>query len=479
MTQELRQRKSPKGDGDKAQNNSNGKTHTKGESVDKTCTRVIIVTGLLILAFSTTIYTIHANNGNILTQVLPKAAQDIVENVCNQLGLYGQGGRQYAVVIDAGSTGTRVLGFSFHRSVIDNSLRLDEELWKQVKPGLSWYHEQPDNCSQGLSELLDSAKNHVPKEYWEKTPITLKATAGLRLLPKVQGDAILAVVRKVLENSGFLPEENLIEIMNPMEEGLYGWFTVNFLLSQFDNIEKLDKSFISLDLGGGSTQVTFAPQSSQVEGLEGRKHFIHDVNILQKPIKVYSHSYLGLGLMAARKAIIVASTQSEVVSNEEIKKVRTVCMAGGTNPKEWSFHGNEYLISHMPSGTRANTYEPCLALVKDIIHAESVHTPSELTSRKIAAFSYFFDLAAEHGLVHEGATDAVVKVGDYINIAKKACDIGGGEHRFACMDLTFISALLNTGYGLPTEKEIQIYKKINGHEASWALGLAYNLIEAK
>ena len=123
----------------------------------------------------------------------------------------------------------------------------------------------------------------------------------------------------MLENSGFLPEENLIEIMNPMEEGLYGWFTVNFLLSQFENIEKvsidhdqmsnmefknlvyyefflisytlncflkLDQSFISLDLGGGSTQVTFAPQSYEVKGLEGRKHFIHDVNVLQKPIKV-------------------------------------------------------------------------------------------------------------------------------------------------------------------------------------------------
>lgn len=479
MTQELRHRKPPKDDGDNATNSSNGKNYTKGESIDKTCTRVIIVIVLLILAFSTTVYTIHSNNGKVLTQILPKAAKDVVENACNQIGLYGQGGRQYAVVIDAGSTGTRVLGFSFHRSVIDNSLRLDEELWQQVKPGLSWYHEQPDNCSQGLLELLDAAKNHVPKEYWSKTPITLKATAGLRLLPKEEGDAILAVVRKVLENSGFLPEKNLIEIMNPMEEGLYGWFTVNFLLSQFENIEKLDQSFISLDLGGGSTQVTFAPQSYEVKGLEGRKHFIHDVNVLQKPIKVYSHSYLGLGLMAARKAIILASSSQSETDTEEVKQVKTVCMAGKTNPKEWSFHGNEYLISHMPTGSIDNTYEPCLALVKDIIKTENVHTPSELTTRKIAAFSYFFDLAAEHGLVEDGATDAVVKVRDYINIAKKACDMGGGEHRFACMDLTFISALLNTGYGLPPEKEIQIYKKINGHEASWALGLAYNLIEAK
>ena len=40
-----------------------------GESVDKTCTRVIIVIVLLILALSTTIYTVHSNNGNIVAQV--------------------------------------------------------------------------------------------------------------------------------------------------------------------------------------------------------------------------------------------------------------------------------------------------------------------------------------------------------------------------------------------------------------------------
>ena len=103
----------------------------------------------------------------------------------------------------------------------------------------------------------------------------------------------------------------------------------------------------------------------------------------------------------------------------------------------------------------------------------------ELNSRKIAAFSYFFDLAAEHYLVNDGATDAVVKIGDFITIARNACALGGGEHRFACMDLTFISALLTTGYGLPPDKEIQLYKKINGHEASWALGLAYKLLDSK
>ena len=92
---------------------------------------------------------------------------------------------------------------------------------------------------------------------------------------------------------------------------------------------------------------------------------------------------------------------------------------------------------------------------------KNVHTPIELKNRGIAAFSYFFDLAVEHGLVNEGGTEAVIKVGDYATIARKACALGGGEHRFACMDLTFISGLLTSGYGLPPDKEIQLLSLIH------------------
>ena len=43
-------------------------------------------------------------------------------------------------------------------------------------------------------------------------------------------------MEKVLRSSGFRPEDPLIEIMNPMEEGLFAWFTVNFLLDQFSKV---------------------------------------------------------------------------------------------------------------------------------------------------------------------------------------------------------------------------------------------------
>ena len=67
-----------------------------------------------------------------------------------------------------------------------------------------------------------------------------------------------------------------------------------------------------------------------------------------------------------------------------------------------------------------------------------------------------------------------VTVSDYKNAAVKAC--GDENSSFACLDMTFLYGLLNSGYGLPESKLINLYKKINGHEASWALGVGYHMI---
>lgn len=46
-------------------------------------------------------------------------------------------------MIDAGSTGSRVLAFSFHKSYLDGQLILDKELFEEIKPGLSSYAKDP------------------------------------------------------------------------------------------------------------------------------------------------------------------------------------------------------------------------------------------------------------------------------------------------------------------------------------------------
>jgi Golgi nucleoside diphosphatase len=65
--------------------------------------------------------------------------------------------------------------------------------------------------------------------------------------------------------------------MAPQDEGLFAWFTVNFLLGVFSS-GSLSASFAALDLGGGSTQITFTPSTLPVPGLQGRENFMHEVN---------------------------------------------------------------------------------------------------------------------------------------------------------------------------------------------------------
>jgi len=39
--------------------------------------------------------------------------------------------------------------------------------------------------------LLSKAKNFVPEQYWKSTPLAMRATAGLRLLPTEKADGLL------------------------------------------------------------------------------------------------------------------------------------------------------------------------------------------------------------------------------------------------------------------------------------------------
>ena len=50
-----------------------------------------------------------------------------------------------------------------------------------------------------MSQLLEKSKDIIPEERWGSTPVTLKATAGLRLLPKNLSQQLLSEVALVHE----------------------------------------------------------------------------------------------------------------------------------------------------------------------------------------------------------------------------------------------------------------------------------------
>lgn len=126
---------------------------------------------------------------------------------------------QYALTIDAGSTGSRIHVYKFNNCHAMPSL--EYETFKMTNPGLSAFARDPTAAAASLDSLLDEAKRVVPEDMWNCSPVEVKATAGLRLLGAKESEAILDEVRNRLEtNYPFVVgSERSVEIMDGKDEG--------------------------------------------------------------------------------------------------------------------------------------------------------------------------------------------------------------------------------------------------------------------
>lgn len=125
---------------------------------------------------------------------------------------------QYALTIDAGSTGSRIHVYKFQNC--GPSPQLEYETFKMLHPGLSAFARDP-KAAASLDPLLEEAKRVVPESLWKCTPVEVKATAGLRLLGAQESEAILDEVRNRLETNWdfVVGGEKSVEIMDGKDEG--------------------------------------------------------------------------------------------------------------------------------------------------------------------------------------------------------------------------------------------------------------------
>ena len=72
---------------------------------------------------------------------------------------------RYAVVIDAGSTGTRVHVFTFSRSAFaSGGEALRDETFRAIEPGLKSYGGDAEAAATSIEALIDVAKGVVPEK---------------------------------------------------------------------------------------------------------------------------------------------------------------------------------------------------------------------------------------------------------------------------------------------------------------------------
>ncbi|XP_059842367.1 ectonucleoside triphosphate diphosphohydrolase 6 isoform X1 [Hypanus sabinus] len=374
----------------------------------------------------------------------------------------------YGIMFDAGSTGTRIHVFKFTQ-MANESPKLANETFKALKPGLSAYSEKPHLSTKGIEDLLEVAKESVPYDYWSSTPLVLKATAGLRLLPGVKAQLLLDKVKEVFQSSPFQVLNDCVSVMDGTDEGISAWITVNFLT---DSLQDSKQDAVGmLDLGGGSTQITFLPHSEmtlQTSPVE----CITSIQMFNSTFILYSRSYLGLGLMSARLAILGGT---EGKPTEKDQDLVSSCLTPGYKT-EWKHAEILYSIKGQKAGE--HLYDSCYSRIEKVLY-KRVHKPEEVQNISFYAFSYYYDRAVDVGLIDE-EKGGILRVEDYRRAAKLACqsmEDGSTDQPFLCMDLVYITVLLQE-LGFQNDAELKLARKINGVESSWALGATFHYIDS-
>ena len=243
---------------------------------------------------------------------------------------------QYALMIDAGSTGSRIHVYKFHNC--GPSTAYEYETFVQRQPGLSAYAGHPDEAAMSLDSLLDVAVRTVPEALRRCTPVTVKATAGLRLLGASQSAEILEAVRRRLSEVYPFPlaSQDPVAIMDGRDEGVFAWVTANYLM---DTIRADSPAtavpYAVLDLGGASTQIVFEPVFDDLPDSALREgDHKYELSFGAREHVLYQHSYLGFGLMHARKSVhrlvdFMASHRTSAAGDGNYE-IANPCLARGT-----------------------------------------------------------------------------------------------------------------------------------------------------
>ncbi|XP_050967800.1 ectonucleoside triphosphate diphosphohydrolase 8 [Labeo rohita] len=408
---------------------------------------------------------------------------------------------QYGIVFDAGSTHTALFLYQWLGNKENNTGIVSQKQSCDVDgDGISSYVNNPPAAGESLKKCLDVAKAAIPEGKQKTTPVYLGATAGMRLLSvenKSSADSILAEVTKTIQSYPF--DFRGARILSGMEEGAYGWITINYLLEKFikHTFEgqwihpNTGKILGALDLGGSSTQIAFTPKEP-VKNPDSS----FNLQLYGYKYELYTHSYLCYGQDQALRQLQVylhkTAGSSSVISHpcyhvgyslnltlNDLYNSPCVVKPSNFNPK----------ATVLFSGTSNSSL--CLSLMENIVNlTDCAYSPDcgfngvyqPPVNGEFFAFSayfYTFDflgLAPKAPLIRVLSTIETHCNKTWTDLTAENPTIKAKYLKDYCASAHYIMTILLKGYKFSnTWDQISFEKRVADTDIGWTLGYMLNL----
>ncbi|KAM9917533.1 hypothetical protein OXX59_009270, partial [Metschnikowia pulcherrima] len=289
-----------------------------------------------------------------------------------------------------------------------------------------------------------------------------------------------------------------------------------YLLGNIGSSEKTPTAAV-FDLGGGSTQIVFEPEMGDNEKMVEGEHK-YELSFGDRDFTLYQFSHLGYGLMQGRNKVNSLILNSAIkggvsVTPYESKAaaksatgavtINNPCIPPGVVAKDVTVEvsSSEIYVVNFKGPSEASGAQ-CRHLAEQVLNMEAectskscsfngVYQPSLVKAfhknSDMWIFSYFYDRTNPLGFPNSFTVE------ELRDLTKTVCagetlwkDVLLGdsvkelqEEPHWCLDLSFITAMLHTGYNIPLHRELRTAKKIANNELGWCLGASLPLLNPK
>jgi len=221
------------------------------------------------------------------------------------------GSKECAVLVDAGSSGSRfwVYSWTSDNDAWENDVPSDlsaEESY-EADPGIIEYFDNTTameaEFQKGVDELLAYIKGEDDLcQDTEDIPMYMMSTAGLRTESNDEVKKVFDAVESWFETNAPFDWQFATQLSGE-EEATYAWIATNYVLGLLDGGEKIG----IMEMGGQSFQIAFQPVNDIIMDDS------FDVDLFGTSYRIYAKSWNGFGLQA------IWDTVDEIIATDEGK----------------------------------------------------------------------------------------------------------------------------------------------------------------